>query len=94
MKPLPFRQTHRADFDNIFTFSNEFCMQDLSLFDQILKQLKSQQVNWQNVNADISMTSPKLFQDVDVAEEGDDKWQPMTRYMLQTWTNTIPTHGM
>jgi hypothetical protein len=49
-------------------------MRELSHFDQILKQLKSQQVNSQKVNDDVSMTSPKLFQDVDMAKAGDEKW--------------------
>jgi hypothetical protein len=47
--------------------------------------------NWQKVNADINMTSPKIFHDVDVAKVGDEKWLPVTRRMMQTWTNGIVT---
>jgi hypothetical protein len=33
------------------------------------------------------LTSTKLFHDADVEEVGDDMWQPVTRKMMQTWTN-------
>jgi hypothetical protein len=56
-------------------------MRDLSHSDQIPKQLKSQRSNWQKVN-------------VDVAEASDDMWQPVTKQIMQAWTNTVPTHGM
>jgi len=77
MKPIPLWPARRADFGHIFTFSNGLCMQELSYSDRILKNQKSQRVSWQRVNADVSMASPKLFNDDDVVEVGDDKWWPV-----------------
>jgi hypothetical protein len=78
MKPIPLRPAHRSDSDSIFTFSNGLRMRELSHSNRFLKQLKSQKVNWQKVNADVSMTSPKLFNDDDMEEVGADKWQVAT----------------
>jgi hypothetical protein len=68
MKPIPLRPARRVDFDSIFTFSNGLRMRELSHSDGFLKQLKSQRSNWQKVNADVIITSPKTPHDVDVVE--------------------------
>jgi hypothetical protein len=72
MKPIPLRPTHRANSNNIFTFSNGHRMRELLHSGQILKQVKSQRSNWQKVNADVSLTSPKTPHDSDVAETSGD----------------------
>jgi len=45
MKPIPLRLAHRADSENIFTFSNRHCMRELSHSGHFLKQAKGQQSN-------------------------------------------------
>jgi hypothetical protein len=74
MKLIPLQSAHSAYFGHIFTFSNGLCMRELSHSDQILKHLKSQRSNWKKLNADVIMTSPKIFNDADVEEVSDDMW--------------------
>ena len=56
MKQIPLRPSHLPYFGGIFTFSNGFRTQNLSLFDRNPKKVKSQRSTSQKVNADdISM---------------------------------------
>jgi hypothetical protein len=57
MKPIPLRPSHRADSGHIFTSSNGHRMRELSHSDHFPKQVKSQQVNRQKSQCDVSMTS-------------------------------------
>jgi hypothetical protein len=70
-------------------------MRDLSHSNHFPKQLKGQKSKekWKKVNADVTMTSPNLFNDADMSEEGVDKWRPVTGQMWQTWTNVEWTCG-
>jgi hypothetical protein len=88
MKPITLQPDRCVDSIHIFTLSNRIYMQELSHSDQILKQLKKVKgQTGKKVNVDISMTSPKLIQDVDMAEAGNDMWWPFTGHRMQTWTN-------